>query len=160
MHPLPTTEPEIDAFLTAFESGRLPKERWTHAAHLFTGACYVHRYGEDGAIDQMRRNVCRYNEAVGGKNTETSGYHETITVFWIKLLHRLLGAQFNEASACLVGRLSRAGFAALAVERFAHDREILRRFYDFDVIASKEARRAWIPPTLLSPDDVRFGQKE
>ena len=28
--------------------------------------------------------VGRYNEAVGGKNTETSGYHETITVFWIK----------------------------------------------------------------------------
>jgi len=138
MTPLPTTEDEIDDFLAAFESGTLPKERWTHSAHLLTGASYVHRLGQASAINHMRHNVRRYNEAVGGKNTETSGYHETITVFWIKVLDALL------LHAQPIGRVE---FAALAVERYTSQRDLFRRFYDFDIVASTEARAAWIPPT-------------
>jgi hypothetical protein len=138
---LPTTESEIDAFLGAFESCTLPKERWTHSAHIFGGACYVHRLGEAAAIDHMRLSIRRFNESVGGKNTDTSGYHETITVFWIKLLHNFLRTEPTEA---------RATFAALAVARFATDRSLLTRFYDFDVVNSIEARRTWIAPTLTS----------
>jgi hypothetical protein len=103
---LPTTEAEIDAFVTAFEAGTLPKAQWTHGAHLLTGACYVHGLGEAAATEKMRTCVRRYNEAVGGKNTETSGYHETITVLWIKLLGKLL----RESQP-----IARADFAQLAV---------------------------------------------
>jgi hypothetical protein len=141
---LPSTEVEIDEFLAAFEAGTLPKERWTHGAHLLGGACYVHRLGQAAAIDHMRTCVRRYNEAVGGKNTATSGYHETVTVFWIKVLDTLL----------LHARpIARAEFAALAVERFTPQRDLFRRFYDFDVIASTEARAEWIPPTLGEIED-------
>ena len=140
---LPVTESEIDVFLAAFEGCTLPKERWTHAAHLLTGACYVHALGEAGAIDRMRLCVRRYNEAVGGKNTETSGYHETITVAWIKLLSGLL----REAQG-----MGRAAFAGLAVERFATQRDIFGRYYDFDLVTSVEARRDWVAPTLQPLD--------
>ena len=144
MTPLPATGVEIDDFLAAFESGTLPKERWTHAAHLLAGACYVHRLGQSSAINHMRRCVRRYNEAVGGKNTATSGYHETITVFWIKVLDALL------LHAQPIGR---AEFATLAVGRFTPQRDLFRRFYDFDVIASTEARAVWIPPTREEIED-------
>jgi len=140
---LPITEQEIDKFLAAFEEGTLTKERWTHGAHLLTGACYVHGLGESAAIDKMRLCVRRYNEAVGGKNTDTSGYHETITIAWIKLLAGLR----REA-----GTMERAQFAALAVERFEGDRNILRRYYDFDLVGSVVARKSWVPPTLASFD--------
>src|SRR5260370_28612552 len=90
MTTLPGTEVEIDAFLAAFEGCTLPKERWTHGAHLLTGACYVHGLGQAAALEKMRVCVRRYNESVGGKNTESSGYHETITVMWIPLLAGLL----------------------------------------------------------------------
>jgi hypothetical protein len=136
---LPVTELEIDAFLTAFEGGTLSKARWTHGAHLLTGACYVHAFGEAEAIGRMRVCVRRYNEAVGGKNTETSGYHETITVAWIKLLAGLLRES---------GSMERAAFAARAVERFERQRDIFRRYYDFDLVGSVEARRVWVAPTL------------
>jgi hypothetical protein len=144
MTALPATEIEIDEFLAAFESGTLPKERWTHAAHLLAGSCYVHCLGQASAINHMRTCVRRYNEAVGGKNTATSGYHETITVFWIKVLDALL---FQAQP------ITRAEFAALAVERFASQRDLFRRFYDFDVIASTEARAVWIPPTRKEMED-------
>jgi len=140
---LPVTEQEIDAFLAEFEAGALPKVRWTHGAHLLTGACYVHRLREAAAIDKMRMCVRRHNESVGTQNSDTSGYHETITVAWIKLLARLL----REA-----GPMERAAFAALAVERFEGDRGIFSRYYDFDLPKSVEARRTWVPPTLASFD--------
>ena len=140
---LPCSELEIDAFLAAFEGCTLPKERWTHGAHLLTGACYVHRFGRDVALERMRVCVRRYNESVGGKNTETSGYHETITVAWIKLLGGLLGE---------VGPMERAVFAALAVERFEGQRDIFMRYYDFDLVGSTDARLRWVAPNLRSFD--------
>jgi hypothetical protein len=143
MHALPETECEIDAFIAAFEGCTLPKEQWTHGAHLLTGACYVHALGEAEAIDRMRRCVSRYNESVGGQNTDTSGYHETITVAWIKLLRDLLDRSKP---------ITRAAFAALAVEHFQAQRDIFTRFYDFDLIASTEARRRWVAPNLQPLD--------
>src|ERR1022692_938447 len=113
--PLPTTEIEIDAFIRAFEGCTLPKAEWTHAAHLLTGACYVHALGEQAATGAMRTNVRRFNESVGGKNTDTSGYHETITVAWIKLLAALLQR---------ARPIERGAFAALAVAHFAPQRDI------------------------------------
>jgi hypothetical protein len=139
MGPLPSTELEIDEFLAAFEGCILPKARWTHGAHLLTGACYVHSLGQAAAIEKMRVCVKRYNESVGGKNAETSGYHETITVAWIKLLDGLLRES---------GPMERAAFARLAVERFEGDKEIFQRYYDFDLVGSAEARRSWVEPTL------------
>ena len=140
---LPASEDEIDEFLAAFEAGTLPKARWTHAAHLMTGACYVHSLGEAEAIDKMRLCVRRYNEAVGGKNTETSGYHETITVAWIKVLARLLRESSSKERHC---------FAALAVATFEGERGYLQRYYDFDLVNSMEARRTWIAPTIGNLD--------
>jgi hypothetical protein len=140
---LPCGELEIDAFLAAFEGCTLPKERWTHGAHLLTGACYVHGLGRDAALKKMRVCVRRYNESVGGQNTETSGYNETITVMWIRLLDGLLRE---------VGVMGRAEFAKLAVERFVGEKDVFRRYYDFDVVGSVEARREWVAPTLLELD--------
>jgi hypothetical protein len=139
MPPLPVTEPEIDVFLAAFEGGRLPKIEWTHAAHLLTGACYVYSLGRDAALEKMRNCVRRHNESVGTVNSETSGYHETITVMWIRLLD---GLRRNAEPK------SRAAFAALAVERFAPRRDIFREYYDFDLVGSTEARLQWVAPTL------------
>ena len=140
---LPCSEAEIDAFLAAFEGCTLPKERWTHGAHLLTGACYVHELGREAALERTRVCVRRYNESVGGKNTETSGYHETITAMWIRLLDGLL----RESPA-----MERAAFARLAVERFVGEKDIFRRYYDFDVVGSVEARREWVAPTLETLD--------
>ncbi len=140
---LPCSEAEIDEFLAAFEGCTLPKERWTHVAHLLTGACYVHRFGRDTALERLRVCVRRYNESVGGKNTDTSGYHETITVMWIRLLDGLRRE---------VGAIERGTFAALAVERFVGERDVFRRYYDFDVVESVVARRVWVAPNLMELD--------
>jgi hypothetical protein len=143
MYAFPVTEAEIDAFIAAFEECTLVKQRWTHSAHLLTGACYVHSLGQAAAIEKMRTCVRRYNESVGGKNTETSGYHETITVAWIKLLDGLRRS---------TPTVDRASFAALAVQHFANRRDIFSQYYDFDLVGSTEARLRWVAPTLQPLD--------
>lgn len=143
MPSLPVTEAEIDAFLVAFEGCTLPKAEWTHSAHLLTGACYVHGMQREAALAKMRECVRRYNESVGGKNTETSGYHETVTVMWIRLLDGLRRESIP---------MDRAQFAALAVEQFAPRRDIFREYYDFDLVGSTEARLRWVAPTLKPLD--------
>ena len=135
----PNTEPEIDAFLHAFETCTLPKSEWTHPAHILTGACYVHTHGLDHATSTMRTNVRRYNVSVGGQNTDTSGYHETITLAWLKLLNRLLKASYP---------IARAPFAAHAVTHYAPQRDIFTRHYSFDLPTSTPARLTWIEPDL------------
>jgi hypothetical protein len=141
MEPLPATETGIAEFVQAFEACTLPKARWTHGAHVLTGAWYVHGLGEADAMDQMRRCVRRYNESVGGKNTETSGYHETVTRFWIKLLAALHAAELA------AGELpERAAFAHGAAERFGRASGLHREYYDFDLMVSTEARLRWVAP--------------
>jgi len=137
MDSLPKTELELVMFLHAFDACTLPKSAWTHAAHIFTGACMVHTLGESAAADYMRDAIRRFNLSVGGQNTPTSGYHETITIFWIKLL-----AIHQRATQ----PTSRIAFATDAVAHFAPQRDLLTRFYDFDVVASTEARHRWIAP--------------
>lgn len=137
MYALPATEPELDEFLRGFEAGTYPKEKWTHGAHVMAGAAYLHALGEAEALITMRRNVRAYNEAVGGKNTDDSGYHETLTRFWIEALAGLR-RRMPEAS--------RLAFAEAAVERWGRSSGWFRQFYDFDVVASREARREWVAP--------------
>ncbi len=139
MSALPQSEQKIEEFVAAFEAGTLPKERWTHGAHLLTGAWYVHTLGAEEAAARMRDRVKAYNLAVGGQNTETSGYHETVTIFWIKRLSVF-------CKEC--GGLPRAEFCAAAVKEFEPRRGILREYYGFDVVASRDARREWVAPDL------------
>jgi len=145
---LPETESDIDSFLAGFESCTLPKARWTHGAHILTGACYVHAFGRETALTHLRNNIRRYNESVGGKNTETEGYHESITVFWVRILAQMHAAGTHTSGAWP----SRSAFAHAAVARFAPQRDLFKSYYSFDLIGSIHARREWVPPDLQPLD--------
>ncbi|TFU03785.1 hypothetical protein EUV02_11635 [Polymorphobacter arshaanensis] len=53
----------------------LPKSDWTHAAH-FAAALWLVRAGREAEMPGLIR---AYNTATGVANTDSSGYHETIT---------------------------------------------------------------------------------
>ena len=144
-HSAPVSEEALDAFVRAFELGTLTKSRWTHEGHLAAGAHYVFLLGEAAAMDRMRERVRAYNEAVGRANTASSGYHETLTRMWIRVLARLLLDS--------TGR-SRLGFVQLAVERLGPQRNLHTLLYDFDVVKDPRARTEWVEPTGQLPEDL------
>ncbi|HVH48870.1 MAG TPA: hypothetical protein VM760_03185, partial [Sphingomicrobium sp.] len=57
----------------------LPREEWTHEAHL-AATIYLLTRRPDIALDtELPGIIRRYNESVGGVNSDSEGYHETIT---------------------------------------------------------------------------------
>src|SRR4051812_30103066 len=57
----------------------LPREEWTHEAHLATTTYLLLRHSEIALDEELPGLIRRYNESVGGVNSDTEGYHETIT---------------------------------------------------------------------------------
>jgi hypothetical protein len=139
------SEASLNALIAGFEDGSWPKAQWTHAAHLTVGACYI--LDGDSALHRLRTGIPRYNVSQGGKNTEDSGYHETLTGFWHNVIRDFI--------ATLPSGLDRITIARAVVTEFAPQRDLFRQFYDFDVVNSREARAKWIPPTLTPPHRQR-----
>ena len=134
---LPKHHDEIAAFVAAFEDGTLPKARWTHAAHILTGAWYVHGLGEEAAICQ---------DARGGEAVQRGGGREEHGDERISRDdHGVLDQGACGIAAAEFG--GRSGeFALHAVERLGTRRGLHEAFYGFDVVASEQARREWIEP--------------
>jgi hypothetical protein len=131
----------LTALIAGFENGSWPGAKWTHAAHLTLGACYI--LEGNSALDRLRAGIPRYNVSQGGKNTEDSGYHETLTCFWHDIIRDYI--------ATLPAGLDRLTVTRAVVAEFAPQRDLFRQYYDFDVVNSREARAKWIPPTVNPP---------
>ena len=136
------TDTSLEEFLAGFEQGTFPKEKWTHGAHVCMAASYILSEPSEGLLDRVRDRIRYYNISQGGQNTENSGYHETLTVFWLAIVRRYLAEHANECS-----RLD--GVRAAFVE-FGSRSGLWREYYGFDVIQSPEARRVWLSPDLRS----------
>jgi len=128
--------PRLDALIEGFEDGTWPIAEWHHTAHLAVCACYI-LDGPD-AMDLLRIHIARYNECQGGKNTPDSGYHETLTRFWVEIV--------TEGIDSLPRGLVRLEVARHIVAKFGKRRDLFREYYEFDVVGCREARAGWIPP--------------
>jgi hypothetical protein len=128
------SDTDIDDMVRLFESCDLPGERWTHRAHLAVAATYVSRYPLSEATDRARTNIRRYNESRGNK----IGYHETITVLFMRLVARELG---QGSRAVIVNDL--AGRCRL---------DWLLGYYSSQRLWSAEARAEFVDPDLRPLD--------
>ena len=125
---------------TPFEDGTFPKSQWTHASHLAMATCYLWRLPIHEATACIRNGIQKYNVAQGGINSADTGYHETVTIFWIHRLSEML-AELPEAAKLLDG-------VREAVERFGARKDAYQDYYSFDVVNSMEARARWVKPDL------------
>ena len=57
----------------------LPREDWTHEAHLAATTYLVLRHPEIDLDAELPGLIRAYNESVGGVNSDSEGYHDTIT---------------------------------------------------------------------------------
>jgi hypothetical protein len=134
----------LDAFVDDWRGHRLPREAWTHGAHVGVCAYFAFDHDEGATLTIMRRGIRTFNESIGGQNTSTSGYHESVTRLWVMTIGAHLRA--NPAK-------SRWEASCAAVERFASPRELLQQCYSFDVIGDTRARAEWVPPDRPLPWD-------
>src|SRR5690349_20942969 len=123
-----------DEFLARFESAAWPLENWHHREHIKAAYLYLCRHPLDEAIDRMRAGIKALNAAHGVPEEPTRGYHETMTVAWMRLV-RLTLSEF--------------GPTATADEFLDKQSQLLSKrallfFYSRDRIMSLEARQRFV----------------
>jgi hypothetical protein len=133
------THREVADFIALFECGLLPRERWTHRGHLVAGFWYLTLYSLDEALGVMRTRIRRHNDAVGTPNTDSSGYHETITRLY------LLGIGAHIAAHRELP--FETSLQALLASPLAESRWPLT-FYSSERLFSVAARQEWVGPDL------------
>jgi hypothetical protein len=137
-----TTE-EILAVVRGFEDCTLPRENWTHAAHLTVALWHLLQFDWPEAVARVRRGIKRYNAAHGIHTTPTGGYHETLTIFWLRRVRLFLEDGRNEARSLV----------SLANDLIATaDKNLPLAFYTRERLFSTEARADWVEPDLMSLD--------
>ena len=137
-HPF-TSDEEISTIGRGLLDRTLPKTVWTHAAH-FAATLWLMTHRPELELSREMPDIIRgYNEATGGANTDSSGYHETITQ-----------ASIRAARAFLVEAPPRPLFVtcnALMQSRLGSP-DWLLEYWTRPRLFSVEARRAWLEPDI------------
>ena len=74
-----TTDAEIEHLGEGLLACTLTRPEWTHEAHLAATAYLLLRRADVDIDAELPGIIRRFNESVGGVNSDTEGYHETIT---------------------------------------------------------------------------------
>ncbi|MGI8704888.1 MAG: hypothetical protein ACR2JJ_03675 [Sphingomicrobium sp.] len=120
----------------------LPRPEWTHEAHLAATIYLLLRRPDIDLDEELPGIIRRYNESVGGVNSDSEGYHETITRVFLRGVRLFLAeADTSEPLHELVNALLLSPMGA---------REWPLRFYSPERLFSVEARRNFVQPDIAS----------
>jgi len=87
---LPTTKTEYESLISEFESSTMPKSKWHHPQHVAVAIWYLDNLSLDKAIEKVCEGIKKLNAAHGVVQTKESGYHETWTIFFLKVLKNFM----------------------------------------------------------------------
>jgi hypothetical protein len=133
------TTDEIFSLVRRFEDCTLPRSEWTHAAHLTVALWHLLQFDWPEATERVRQGIRRYNAAHGIRPTPTGGYHETLTLFWLRVVRSYLEGERNEARSLvsLANELAATADSGLPLRHYTRER-----------LFSPEARAGWVEPDL------------
>lgn len=128
----------LPELVAAFEQATLPRDEWTHQAHLAVTLWYYDRERDsERVLERMRVGIHHYNAATGVVDGPMSGYHETLTVFWVRCVASFADEHLGTTeqrfdSLCKVWGDSRAPL----------------RYYSKRVLMNPTARARFVEPDL------------
>ena len=120
----------------------LERSEWTHEAHLAACAYLLVERPDILPERDLPGLIRRFNESVGGDNSDTEGYHETITQAYIRAVRTVLAR--TEASLPLAEKVN----ALLKAPEGRRDWPL--GFYSRERLFSKQARLGWVEPDVKS----------
>jgi hypothetical protein len=129
-----SSETEISELVRAFETCEIHPAEFKHYQHLTVALWYLKQLPYEAAIENMRGGIQRLAAAYG-----KTGYHETITMFWLQIVHDFL----QEADSC-------ATIFDLANEVAGKygQKNVLAEYYSDEILASVKAKNEWVEPDL------------
>lgn len=149
-HPLFTDDAEIAAIADGLIACALPKPAWTHAAHFAAAVWIVMRRPDLDAERDMPGLIRAYNLSTDTPNTDTGGYHETITQASLGAVRAVIASLPEETPPHAV-------LNALLAAAYG-DKHWPLAHWSRDRLFSVEARRGWVGPDLaplpFAPEQV------
>ncbi|MBT0670340.1 hypothetical protein HT136_18390 [Novosphingobium profundi] len=133
-------EAAIERLALAMIACTLPKAQWTHEAHFALALWLARHRHELTAPDALRALITRYNMATGTANSDTSGYHHTITRASMRGVRAQLDVAGERASLDEILK----GLMASPLGRA----DWLLAYWSRDVLFGVAARRTWVEPDL------------
>ena len=133
-----TTEKEIAGLVRSFEDATISRDDWKHAEHLIVALYYLSHHDAETAYSKMRDGI--HNLLVKGFGVDLSKempYHETITVFWMRIVASFLKSSNGSSLPNKVSEM---------VDRF--DKDYPLRFYSRELLFSDEARGRFVEPDI------------
>ena len=136
------SDAEIEHIGEGLIARTLPRPEWTHEAHLATTTYLLTRRPDIDIDKQLPGFIRAYNESVGGVNSDSEGYHETITRLFLHGVRLFLAEADPKAPLHeLVNELLLSPMGR---------RDWPLRFYTPARLFSVEARRHFIPPDIAA----------
>ena len=117
--------------VVAFHNRTLPKPEWTHEAHLIVCWYALRDMRVEEAIAYLPMSIRAYNEVTGTPNTDSSGYHETLTRYYVEAVAQLADQPLEN--------VYNAGECR---------REAPLKHWSREALFSAAARREWLDPDL------------
>ena len=127
------TDEEIRALVKAFESCSFHPSEFRHCQHLAVALWYVRHLPYEEALDQMTNGIRRLAQTYG-----KSGYHETITLFWLRVVTDFAHQARDKSLATLANQM---------IDKY-HDKKLIFEYYSAELLDSAEAKRKWMEPDL------------
>ena len=133
------SDDDVVRVLDAFAGSTLPRAAWNHRAHLTVALDLARRHPSDTLLEITRREIHRFNDAIGIVSTPEYGYHETLTALYTQFV--LVHVARHPSPT------SRATDANVLYDTWG-DRELPLVYYSRAVLFSTEARARFTPPDL------------
>ncbi len=122
-------------FARQFENLHLNPEWFTHEAHLRLAWIYSYIYDIEKAINKFRNGIHSFDSKYG----DGTKYHETITIFLIKLVYE------REKTS---SSLTFDKFKERNLDLFQCYRDLISAYYSFDIAKDRNAKLEFIAPDL------------
>ena len=135
-----TSDAEVERLGEGLLACTLERADWTHEAHLGATTYLLLKRPDIDLSAELPTIIRHFNESVGGVNSDTEGYHETITRVFLHGVRLFLSeADANEPLHALVNELLLSPMGR---------RDWPLRFYTRERLFSVEARRGFVAPDL------------
>jgi hypothetical protein len=136
------SDAEIEHLGEGLLSRTLSRAEWTHEAHLAATTYLLLRRPDVDIDKELPGIIRRFNESVGGVNSDTEGYHETITRVFLHGVRLFLAEADPKAPIHeLVNELLLSPMGR---------RDWPLRFYSPARLFSVEARRNFVAPDIAA----------
>ena len=140
------TDNEIRDLVESFEACSFHPSEFRHYQHLSVALWYVWHLPFADAETRMKAGIRRLAQRYG-----KMGYHETITVFWLRLVAAFAArAEVGPSLAEVANRL--------IVE--CDNKELIYDYYSRKLIESAKAKAEWVEPDLRKLESTQMQNPE